>query len=199
MTFIRFYRYSLLLSLALLFLIPAQAEVVYHLPPPARKAKHRDKASSRIKRFRKKAAPNRQKQGIVANLYLTFSLLFLLPILWGLGLAFILGSGGFGLLFWLGIGLLVLSNGATITAGILTGATPTYSTRALGTGVLFFFLLNLLGGLFILIYNSLLLGAIIPLTATGIGLLVIALIFLIWGAFIIHQGRDFRRGSKMVE
>lgn len=140
------------------------AEVVYHeqtsiqKPPPVEKNKK--KANKRKRKFEKQAQKRlkrkkspEQTNDIVPGLYTTFIVMMLLPLfviigflLVGLGLP-ILNA----VLLYIGLGLIVFGNAATILAGVLAGANKTYSTQILSFAMWLFFGLNIAGGITLLI------------------------------------------------
>lgn len=180
--------------LLFLYIVPATAELVYNAPPA------RSKTSIRAKKQRPPKARKRiqsQQKDITLGLYLTFALLLLLPLLVLGGFGLVLLGYAVAWLAGLGIGLILLGNLAAIMGGILTGQTTAYSTSALKTAVWLFFFINALGGVFLLLtVVNVVIGQLL-LWIVGIGALVVALGFLIWGIFMWQQNKGFRQGSKL--
>lgn len=179
------FRFLLLVGLFLWGTSSSTAAWVYTAPPAQPKTKHR----FRLKPSPKTTVPPQQQgtqQGITSGLYLTFGLLFLLPVFVVLGLLLtLLGSP-----LWLGLALILLGNGAALLAGWLAGRTNSYSTKVLQTAVWVFFVLNLVGvGLALWWSLWVLLGVVAAF----------ALLFLIWGIGIGLQKSAFKRASQVGE
>lgn len=181
-------RYFLFLLLLLPCTLPSSAEAVY---APSKQAHQRRTQPARTKyrlALRKPTRIQQSQKDINTSLYLTFALIFLLPLLVISGFTIALLSVE--LIGWLalGVGLIGLGNLATIIAGLLAGRSRTYSTNALTTGVWVLFGINLLGGLVALALS------ITMVAALGLGL---SFFFLCWGALIWRQRQAFRRGSRI--
>lgn len=202
-----FYLPSFCLALCFLLLssLPlstVHAEVVYHSAPPAKKIskkkkQHYKKQILAQKRWHKKK--KRQPDNIVFGLYVTFALLILLPILVLLGTLLVaLGFPGL-VTYILGATLIGVGNLGVILAGVFTGATKTYNTQVLYLAVWVLFGLNLAALIiFVLLYSVVFVGApLLLFLAIGVG--VVALIFLIWGAIITRSKRRFKAKSYLNE
>jgi len=139
-----------------------------------KKAKHR-KYKNR-KQFSKK--PTQSEGGIVTSLYLTFSILILLPALIILGI--ILVGVGFPslLFFYLGLGFILFGNLSALTAFGLW--------ILLGT--------NLLGAITLLVLNLLLFSSLL-LWVLIAGLFVLAIFTLVWALIIRKQNKAFRNAT----
>lgn len=180
-----------ILGLLLLCTLPATAELVYNTPPP-----HSQNSTQKQRPTRLKKRIQRQQQDITLSLYLTFALLLLLPLLVLAGFGLLLLGYAIGWLVGLGIGLVSLGNLGVILGGILTGRTKTYSTSVLKTVVWIFFFINALGGLFVLLTIACVVVGQLLLWGVGIGALIFALGFLIWGICMWQQNKAFRQGSQ---
>jgi len=193
-TFVR----SLIWVFGLFFLgmLPATGEIVYNSPP----AKTQTRAKKHNKpRYKAKKRIQKEQQDITLGLYLTFTVLFLLPLLVLGGFGLVLLGFSMGGLVGLGIGFILLGNLGTILGGLLTGSTASYSTNALKTAVWIFFSINLIGGSVALLYGLGILQGGVLFSILGIGGLVFALVFLIWAIYIWQQNKAFRQGSRIPE
>jgi hypothetical protein len=197
--------FRLPLLLLLLFLLPSSlslsvvhAEAVYKSPPPTKKAlsKKKHKKRSRAKRRLQKKG-FKKPNSVVFGLYVTFVLLILLPLLVLLGTLVVAFGFPNLLLYSVGVGMIGLGNIGVLLAGIFTGRTSTYNTQALFFAVWVLFGINLAAALaFALLYTVAFASASLLLFLT-IGVAVIALIFLLWGALITRQKKAFKRASKI--
>lgn len=187
-----------ILGLLFLLIVPANAKIVYHIPP-TKKNTITKKHTKKWTRLIPKKRIQRQQQNITLSLYITFTLLFLLPILVLTGFGLVLFGLYSSWLVGLGIGLIILGTLGVILGGLLTGRTNSYSTNALNTVVWVFFFIHLVGGLAVLFYGVGLLAGGILFSALGIGSLVFALVFLIWGIGIWLQNKAFRQGRRLVD
>jgi hypothetical protein len=155
-----------------------------------KKIKHR-KHKNR-KRFFKK--PNKSEGGIVPNLYMTFAILILLPILIILGIALV-GVGFPSLLFfYLGLGFILFGNAGALTAGSIAGATKEYSSQTLSFGLWVLFGINLLGAIALLVLNLLVFSSIFFWVLIA-GLFVLAIFALIWALIIRKKNKAFRNSN----
>jgi len=155
-----------------------------------KKAKHR-KYKNR-KQFSKK--PTQSEGGIVTSLYLTFSILILLPALIILGI--ILVGVGFPslLFFYLGLGFILFGNLSALTAGSIAGIGQQYSSQILSFGLWILLGINLLGAITLLVLNLLLFSSLL-LWVLIAGLFVLAIFTLVWALIIRKQNKAFRNAT----
>lgn len=201
-----FYRltisYLLIILFSILNLPLGQAKVVYNTistnieqyAPPVEKKKKRKK------NFRPRKHPNQTQADIVFNLYITFAIMLLLPIVVITGI--LMAGIGFPLLSFLGIGigLIALGNIAVIIAGKVAGTSKTYSTQTLNFALWVLFMINLIGGIVLLLLNLFVFAGAVLVWGLVIGLFVFALLFLIWALLINQQNKAFRnRGEEEIK
>lgn len=191
---------SLFILMSLFIALPVgQAKVVYNSvivdTPPVEKKKKKQR-KKRVKKHKKnwRKAP-KQNQDIVPGLYMTFTVMGLLPL-------FVIGgiiwtAIGFPLLLHiiLGIALIVLGNIAAMIAGRVAGATKTYSTQILSFALWFFFGINLAGAIvFLSLFLTLFAGMYLML-GLAIGMALLAIAFLIWALLAHHQNKGLRNST----
>ena len=167
------------------------SEQINSVPVEKGKKAKRKKHKKRKRLFKK---PNQENGGIVTSLYITFSILILLPILVILGIALV-GAGFPSLIFfYLGLGFILLGNIGALTAGAVAGATKQYSSQILSFGLWVLFGINLLGAIALLVLNLLFFSSVL-LWVLIAGLFAIAIFALIWALIIRKQNKAFRNSN----
>jgi len=156
-----------------------------------KKVKHR-KHKNRKQFFKK---PNKSEGGIVTSLYLTFSVLILLPALIILGITLI-GAGFPSLLFfYLGLGFILFGNMGALTAGSIAGATKQYHSQILSFGLWVLFGINLLGAIALLTLNLLIFSSVLFWVLIA-GLFALTIFTLVWALIIRKQNKAFRNTNR---
>ncbi|CAA6818768.1 MAG: Unknown protein [uncultured Aureispira sp.] len=157
---------------------------------PIEKGKKK-KLKNRNRRFKK---PNKSEGAIVPSLYLTFAVLILLPLLIILGISLV-GVGFPSLVFfYIGLGLILFGNLATLAAGAIAGATKHYSSQILSFGLWVLFGINLLGAIALFVLNLLLFSSLFLWVLIAI-LLAVVIFTLVWALIINKQNKAFRNSN----
>lgn len=170
-------------------------EQVHSVPVKKGKKVKRRKYKNRKRLFKK---PDQSNGSIVTSLYITFAILILLPVLVILGITLV--GAGFPslLLFYLGLGFILLGNAGALAAGGIAGASKQYSSQILSFGLWVLFGINLLGAIALLVLNLIFFSSIL-LWVLIAGLFAVAIFTLIWALIIRKQNKAFRNSNSEEE
>lgn len=192
---------SFLILVGLFIAVPTgQAKVIYgseivDAPPPVEKKKKKQRKKRIKKRHKNWRKAPQQEQDIVPSLYMTFTVMGLLPLLVMGGIIWSAIGFPFLLHILFGLGFVLLGNVAAIIAGRVAGATKTYSTQILSFALWFFFGINLAGAIvFLSLFLTIFTGFYLML-GMAIGMALFAIGFLIWALIVHHQNKDLRNSN----